>query len=207
MSKKQTALTGEIYDWVSSMTCAHIGKSPNHIYFSGKNRRGTISFYEGYIIELSVENSQTGESVFYIHFAIEDIQETKENIRIFFQFLQREGEKVEKLDLTAIRQVKPVKLLISCSCGITSSYFAFLMQQALNQAGTEIRADAVSFTDVDRVQEQYDYILLAPQIRYMLPKFRERYGDKVLGIDLADFASRNVNRVLNLIVKREYQAA
>lgn len=200
--KKQRPLTKEIYHWVSSMRCAHVGENPNHIHFSSQNRRGTISFYEEYIIELSVEDRETGESLFYIHFAIQDIQKTKDNIRIFFRFLEGKDQRREQLDLPVIQKIRTLKVLVSCSCGITSSYFAFLMQQMLNQAGSGIQADAADFTKVDQIQDQYDYILLAPQISYLLPEFQKKYGDRVLAIDMVDFASRNVNHVLNLIVQK-----
>ncbi len=205
--KKQTLLTREIYDWVTSMECARVGKNPDHIYFYCKGRKGTISFYEGYIIELVVEDTGTGETPFYIHFAIQDIQETKENVEIFFQFLERKEEKRAVLDVSALRQTRPLRLLVSCSCGITSSYFALLMQEALDRAGAQIKVSAVCYTDVEKVQEEYDHILLAPQISYMLPEFQKRYGNKVLAIDMVDFASRNVEHVLNTITQKRYTAA
>lgn len=96
------ALTDEIYRWVSSMRCAHISKNPNRIHFYNQTRKGTIAFYEGYILELSVEDCQIG---------------------------------------------------------------------------------------------------------HMLPEFQEKYGDKVWAIDFMDFASRNVNHVLNLIAQKAGTAA
>ncbi|MCI8297752.1 MAG: hypothetical protein HFG22_18135 [Lachnospiraceae bacterium] len=208
MSKEQqTPWTKEIYTWVASMKCARVGKNPDHIYFCCKGRKGTISFYEGTIIELVVEDKATGETPFYIHFAIQDIQETKENVEIFFRFLEGKEEGKAQLDVSAIRQTKPLKLLVSCSCGITSSYFALLMQQALDGAGSQIQVAAVSYTEVEKVQEAYDHILLAPQIGYMLPKFQQKYGDKVLAIDMVDFASRNVEHVINVVAQEAHAAA
>ena len=205
--KMQTPLTREIYDWISSMKCAHVGENPNHIYFCCKGRKGTISFYDGYIIELAVEDKETGETLFYIHFAIQDIEETKKNVQIFFQFLEgKEGEKAQ-LNLSAVGQTKPLKLLVSCSCGITSTYFAHLMQETLDQAGSGIKVSAVSYTDVEKVHEEYDHILLAPQISYMLPEFQKKYGNKVLAIDMVDFASHNVGHVLNTIMQMTSMAA
>ena len=61
MSKEQqTPWTKEIYTWVASMKCARVGKNPDHIYFCCKGRKGTISFYEGTIIELVVEDNGNG---------------------------------------------------------------------------------------------------------------------------------------------------
>ena len=95
IGKEQSLLTGEVYDWVASMECARIGEEPHHIYFDNGSRRGAVSFYEGYIIELSVEDEETGETPFYIHFAIRDVKETKDRVRLFFRSL--EGEMVGQL--------------------------------------------------------------------------------------------------------------
>ena len=200
------ALTDEIYRWVSSMKCAHISKNPNRIHFYHQTRKGTIAFYEGYILELSVEDCQSGQCPFYIHFAIQGKEQAKGNIRLFFQALEGKGAGQEALDRCAVRRMKPLKILVSCSCGITSSYFALLMQEALDRAGAQIKVSAVCYTDVEKVQEEYDHILLAPQISYMLPEFQKRYGNKVLAIDMVDFASRNVEHVLNTITQKRYTA-
>lgn len=204
---RQNPLTEEIYHWVASMKCAQVGKSPNHIHFSSGTRKGTISFYDGYIIELSVEDETADQVLFYIHFAIQDAEKTKENIRLFFRFLEGKKQQKEQLDLPAIQRVRPLKILICCSCGLTSSYFAYLMQETINQTASHIKADAVSYTNVEQVHVQYDYILLAPQIAYMLTDFQKKYGNKVLNIDIIDFASRNVNHVLNLILQKAGMAA
>ena len=45
------------------------------------------------------------------------------------------------------------------------------------------------------------------QIGYMLPKFQQKYGDKVLAIDMVDFASRNVEHVINVVAQEAHAAA
>lgn len=202
IGEEQTLLTGEIYDWVASMKCAQIGKEPHHIYFNGGVRKGTVSFYEGYILELSVEDEETGEVPFYIHFAIRDVKETKEHVHLFFRFLGGEDGGQGKIDLSAVRAPYAMKLLVSCSCGITSSYFALLMQQASDQAKLGVSVRAAGLDKLDQMQEQYDQILLAPQIGHRLSSFRVRYGDKVQAISMEDFASRNVEHVLFRAVQR-----
>ncbi len=68
-------------------------------------------------------------------------------------------------------------LLISCTSGVTSSYFAYTMKNAMNKAGLEIIIDAISITEIHKIHSQYDYILLAPQVAYALPEYRKKYGD------------------------------
>lgn len=207
IGKEQSLLTGEVYDWVASMECARIGEEPHHIYFDNGSRRGAVSFYEGYIIELSVEDEETGETPFYIHFAIRDVKETKDRVRLFFRSLEGEMVGQERIDLSTVRTLCLTRILVSCSCGITSSYFALLMQQAADRAGLRAEVRAVGLEALDQLEEQYDQILLAPQVGYMLTSCRERYGDKVHAIDIADFASRNVEHVLWQAVQRAHGAS
>ncbi len=42
---------------------------------------------------------------------------------------------------------------------------------------------------------------MAPQIAYKLPEYRQKYGDRVMTVDSRDFASYDVNRVLNRLVR------
>ena len=207
IGKEQSLLTGEVYDWVASMECARIGEEPHHIYFDNGSRRGAVSFYEGYIIELSVEDEETGETPFYIHFAIRDVKETKDRVRLFFRSLEGEMVGQERIDLSTVRTLCLTRILVSCSCGITSSYFALLMQQAADRAGLRAEVRAVGLEALDQLEEQYDQILLAPQVGYMLTSCRERYGDKVQAIDIADFASRNMEHVLRQAVQRAHGAS
>ena len=109
--------------------------------------------------------------------------------------------------MSAISSHRPIRLLISCTSGMTSSYFAYTMQNSLNTAGLVMTVDAVSYTEIDKVQEAYDYILLAPQIAYKLSEYQAKYGSKVMSIDAMDFASSNVNRVVNKLMEMSLGAA
>ncbi len=94
-----------------------------------------------------------------------------------------------------------MKLLVSCTSGLTSSYyFAYTMKNALDKAGVPVIIGAVSFTEIDKVQARYDYILLAPQITYKLPEYRKKYGDRVMNVDSRDFARYDVIRVMNRLI-------
>ena len=75
------------------------------------------------------------------------------------------------------------------------------MKNALDKVGVEATIDAVSFTEIDKVQSEYDYILLAPQIAYKLPEYRKKYGNRVMKVDSRDFASYDVNRVINRVIR------
>ncbi len=62
-----------------------------------------------------------------------------------------------------------LKILLCCTSGLTTSYFAYLMPgrtTLLNQTHHCVDVDAINYLELDAIQNQYDCILLAPQIDY-----------------------------------------
>lgn len=199
--RKQQSLQCEIYDRLASMDCARIRKPCGVISFCNEAYEAFVSFHEDSLMELSIEDKKTGETPFYLHFEARDKKTACENIQAFFSFFKDKNPVRESLDMSIVKNGQPMRLLVSCTSGLTSSYFAYTMKNALNKAGMDITIDAVGFTEIDKVQSQYDYILLAPQIAYKLPEYREKYGDRVMTVDSRDFASYDVTRVLNRIAR------
>lgn len=56
-----------------------------------------------------------------------------------------------------------------------SHYYASLMQQAQQN----IIVDAYPIMNVEDVANDYDLILLAPQVAYMYPNLKRKFGKKV----------------------------
>lgn len=199
--KKEKSLQCEIYDRLASMKNACIKKKCGIISFTNDMYEALAVFHEDSLMELSIEDKKTGETPFYLHFEARDAKTAHDNIQAFFAFFCDRRPVKERLDITAVKSRQPIKLLVSCTLGLTSSYFAYTMKNALDKVGVEAVIDAVSFTEIDKVQSRYDYILLAPQIAYKLPEYRKKYGNRVMKVDSRDFASYDVNRVMNRIVR------
>lgn len=199
--RKHKSLQCEIYDWMASMDCAHIRKKCGIICFCNEAYEALVIFHEESLMELSIEDKKTGEIPFYLHFEAKDPKTAKNNIQAFFDFFKDKKPVKEHLDVAAAKVSRPMRLLVSCTSGLTSSYFAYTMKNALDKAGIDITIDAVSYAEIDNVQSRYDYILLAPQIAHKLPEYRKKYGDRVMTVDSRDFASYDVNRVLNRLVR------
>lgn len=51
----------------------------------------------------------------------------------------------------------------------------------------------------EEVANDYDIILLAPQVAYMYPNLKRKFGKKVLEVEAMDFATGNVNHTLESI--------
>ena len=205
--RTEKSLKCKIYHELASMKCAHVDNQAKKICFCNKDYHVTVAFHENCILELSVEDKETGGIPFYLHFQMKELETSQNNIRAFFDFFSKKKEQREQLNVSAISSHRPIRLLISCTSGMTSSYFAYTMQNSLNTAGLVMTVDAVSYTEIDKVQEAYDYILLAPQVAYKLSEYQAKYGSKVMSIDAMDFASSNVNRVVNKLMEMSLGAA
>lgn len=197
--RKKKSLQCEIYDWLASMECAQIRKKCGIISFSNDVYEALAVFHDNSLMELSIEDRKTGENQFYLHFEVKEMKSARDNIQAFFDFFTDRNQAEEALDMRAMQIQHPMRLLISCTSGLTSAYFAYTMKNALDKAGMKVTIDAVSYTEIDRVEKQYDYILLAPQIAYKLPEFQEKYGKRVMTVDSREFATYDANRVINRI--------
>ncbi len=199
--RNHKSLQCQIYHQLASMSCAHIRKKCGIISFCNEVYEASVIFHENSLMELSIEDKKTSETPFYLHFEAREPKTARNNIQAFFDFFRDKNPSKEHFDIHAAKNGQSMKLLVSCTSGLTSSYFAYTMKNALEKAGIDITIDAVSYTEIDKMQSQYDYILLAPQIAYKLPEYRQRYGDRVMTVDSRDFASYDVNRVLNRLVR------
>ena len=53
--------------------------------------------------------------------------------------------------------------------------------------------------NVEEVANDYGIILLAPQVAYMYPNLKRKFGKKVMEVEAMDFAIGNVNHTLESI--------
>lgn len=147
-----------------------------------------ITFNELCIIELNVTNTVTKEVEFYLHFQMKTM---KHAIELFHEML----ECIKKLVNRPI-----TKILLSCSGGLTTSFFASKMNEAAKLLYLNYEADATSYTYLFDVGNDFDIILLAPQISYMHTKVQDILKDKiVISIPPQVFAKYDVGKMLAII--------
>ena len=159
----------------------------------GNEVKGTIQFYEDNIVELRIKNIVSEEDIFYLHFQMHDMHSALQQFDTFFQYLTKPMTQHEDI---RVQESCIQKILLSCSGGLTTSYFAYSIQEILNQKDMNMQVDAVAYTDIDKVAAGYDMILLAPQIAYMLPEYKKKYGCKVMSIESIDFATSNFEGII-----------
>ena len=91
---------------------------------------------------------------------------------------------------TLIKKPK-IKILLCCSGGLTTTYFAYKIDEAIAATG---------YNELFKKGEQYDVILLAPQVSFMYAKVKKIFKDKyLLNIPAQVFAKYDVKEILNLV--------
>ena len=97
---------------------------------------------------------------------------------------------------------KDLNILLVCVAGASTSLLANKMQQALN-SDENWRIEARPVGELEFIIGKYDYVLVAPQMKYNLQHVEEvakQYeGIKVFAINPKDFASINGENVVNMI--------
>lgn len=133
---------------------------------------------ESVIVEFTILSKKDDSVKFYLHFELNDEDHAK----------QLYDEMIETL--IGLKDEKTLKVLLSCSSGLTTSMFAENLNSTTEMLGLDCHFDAVSYMNVFEEAEKYDVILLAPQIGYMLSRLKESLTEKlVLQIPTAIFAS------------------
>ena len=197
----QNLYTTIAYNWIGSLDHAKKGRSSKSICFCKKNYHGKISFFEHSVIELMVEDINTKETIFYLHFEIRNLRMLIENMRTFFKCLNQFDKQQEKQSIVFNMNTQ-INILLTCTTGLTTSYYAYLLEDYFQKNHLDITIDAVGYQELERIQNRYDYIFVAPQISYQYINLHERYGDKVFLIDSYDFATGNIDAVLNNLKER-----
>lgn len=150
------------------------------------NKIGRFVVWPKEIIEESIE--MDGEIIFYLHYEFHNFVYAVDLFERMIEVLLKENKVVRK------------KILLCCSGGMTTGYFASRANQfcRLNQLPYEI--DANSVDKIFNIYKEYQMILLAPQIHYRLREIKECYPDsKVVLIDPSTFASYDCAKLIKVV--------
>ncbi len=151
---------------------------------------GKINFYtlQVNIVEMSVTNLADGENKFYLHFELRDLDYAEE---LFAEMLET---------LTNLKNQQKLKILLSCTGGLTTGFFADKLNEAAALLSLEYEFNAVPFHKLYEVARDYSIILLAPQIAYQFKTAQDILHDKlILKIPPKVFASYDSGEMLNFI--------
>lgn len=128
---------------------------------------GEINFYpvdEGPdIVEFRIEQNE--ETKFFLHFQPIDEVHAK---GLYEEFIHK---------IYSMENEKQLKILLCCSVGMTTSFFAEKLNETARQLDEDIGFNAVSVNQVYSVGEEYDAVLVAPQVGYMTKRLQEALPD------------------------------
>ena len=88
------------------------------------------------------------------------------------------------------------KILLICNAGMSTSMLVKKMQESAQEQGLDLEVEAQSLTEAKKHLEDYQVILLGPQIRYELANVTAANGLPVAAIDMRDYGMMNGPKVL-----------
>ncbi len=104
--------------------------------------------------------------------------------------------------LIGLKNEKTLKVLLSCSAGLTTAMFAENLNTMADLTGIDYHFYAVPYLNIYEEVEKYDIVLIAPQIGYIYERLKNSLHDKlVLQIPTALLASYDAMATLNFIRK------
>ena len=160
----------------------------DNIVIETKYGLGFINFYPNCIIELDVENKMTKEKVFFIHFQMNNFHHA---LGLLYDM---------RLCLQTLTTSKKTKVLLSCTSGLTTGFFAEKLNEGVQLLNKDFEFNAVSYGNLYDMAKDYDVILLAPQVSYVKLQVEKVFKNKlVLKIPTQIFASYNVGALITFI--------
>lgn len=168
----------------------HFHVDSNNSYkfiYEYQDLQGIVQFYNQQHIIEEIILDKDEELLFYLHFHVLNLNTTRKFIIDFFQ------------QLVSFQQ--PRHIGMSCSCGITSSVFIDKLQELSQLMKLPYQFDVVPLYEVEKVYQDYDMIILAPQTSFLEPKLKLICQDECLikSIDPTVFATNNYNQALTMI--------
>ena len=161
---------------------------PDAIIIENEYCYSYVTFNPQCIIELCVMNKRTDEMAFYLHFQFKTL---KHAISLF-----------EEMDQCIKKMIdQPIcRLLLCCSGGMTTAFFADKIKNGIKVLNLNMEVAATSYQKIYNVAQNYDVILLAPQVSYVKLQVEKVFKNKlVLKIPTQIFASYNVGALITFI--------
>ena len=95
------------------------------------------------------------------------------------------------------------KILLACNAGMSTSLLVSNMQKYAKEIGVEVMIEAMPVLQAEKSWQDWDIILLGPQVRHVIGKFKETVKEQipVLVIDMRDYGLMNGKNVLNTALK------
>ncbi len=128
---------------------------------------GRVNFYEGDVIELRIDMIRDNKTEFFLHFQLTNLKRAQD---IYVEMEEA---------MRNLKDKQEVKILLSCTSGLTTSYYAELLNKAVETLSLNYSFKAVSFNKLEEAGKGNDLILLAPQVHYARQKVEKMFHDMI----------------------------
>ncbi len=185
----------EYRSWIMSQTdpSYELHETDHRITLTAANAEAAVVFYEQSIVELVITDTKTGSIRFYLHFQLKDLEHGKQ------LFNEMAGS------LIKLKDSHKVRVLLSCSSALTTSYFAEELNRTAEALNLDYEFTAVSFNLIYQRGFEFDVILIAQQIGYEYEKVRNIFRKQlVLKIPTAVFAGYNAGGIFELLMESKH---
>lgn len=180
--------------WIQEQSGSYVSdfSDPDHLKLDTENAAAEINFYtveqDAEIVEFIIRSKETDQVEFFLHFQAADEEHAK---GLFLEMTEA---------LAAAGTESICEILLCCSSGMTTGYFAEQLNRAAETLHFSWHFSAVSVADVYESAVGKAAVLLAPQIGYMHRKLQEIMPDQlVLQIPTAVFASYDAGACLQFL--------
>ncbi|WP_349305958.1 PTS sugar transporter subunit IIB [Clostridium swellfunianum] len=92
------------------------------------------------------------------------------------------------------------RITLVCGAGMSTSLLVVKMNDAANKLGIEAKIIAVAEAELRHHIDETDVLLLGPQVRFLLNKYKTAYEPKGVKVDVInsiDYGMMNGEKVLN----------
>ncbi len=165
--------TSIFYKWLSYQDIQGLTKKieDDTFYYTNAFGYGRITFNDFNIVEMEILDHKTNKNSFYLHFQMNNF---KHALQLFYEF------KDALLDLNTKTMYR---VLLSCSGGLTTGFFAYELNEAAESLNLDYEFNATQYSRLLNEGKNFDLILLAPQISYLHAQIQSSFPHKTI-IDL-----------------------
>lgn len=94
-----------------------------------------------------------------------------------------------------------MKILLVCAGGMSTSILMKKMETYWKQVGEELEIKAVGLAEYQDVYQNYDIVMVGPQVSYRLKEIKESTGLPCSAIQSFDYAIANCPNIMKLAKK------
>lgn len=159
------------------------------VFFEVQDKFARVIIWFDDVVELQIFEKDGGKSIFYLHFEIFNIGQCVHLFREFYYSLVKKGPG------------RRYKVLVCCTGGLTSCLYSAKLQELVDLKRYNIHLDATAYCYLEEQYNDYDLILLAPQVAHYAPKIMRMITRHipVKNINPTEYATLNLNYTFDLI--------